>query len=381
MPDSAPNPPPRVAMVTATLPPPGVNATGTPAHVRKTLRAVTACGAEAFLLELETARLHLPLRLAAAVAQAWRSLRTARPDVLHVHGHLAAAVVLPVARALGLPVLVEVHGLYVPSRRGVPGTRPLLSRLAGLAELPVIRRADHVIAQAQAMRDRLVSGGVAPERITVLYPGLRTAEFSDYAGPPAEVPGAAPGERIVLYVGSTHAYQGLDLLAAAQRLLPAGFRVVLVLSSDAGPPSDVVGRFGFDPERTTAVHPSGPAELPAWCRRADVLVHARPDVPDNVNVQSKLGLYLAAGRPVAATRVGDYRALLGGSAGCVLAEPAPAAMAAAVVAAASPEVTAAAASQNPALAQRHFEAEENARRLVGLYRVLGGRRTPSGGRG
>ena len=42
------------------------------------------------------------------------------------------------------------------------------------------------------------------------------------------------------------------------------------------------------------------ANLAAWCRRADVLVHARPDLPDNVNVQSKLGLYLAAGRPIAA---------------------------------------------------------------------------------
>jgi glycosyltransferase involved in cell wall biosynthesis len=361
-------------MVTATLPPEGANVTGTPAHVRKTLRAVALGGAEATLVELEVDRVHLPLRLARTLVHAWRALRAARPDVLHVHGHIAAATVLPVARALGLPVLLEVHGLYVASKRASPGTRPLLSRLAGLAELPVIRRADHVIAQALAMRDRLSAAGVAPERLTVLYPGLRTAEFSDYDGPPADVPGAAPGERIVLYVGSTHAYQGLDLLAAAQRHLPTGFRVVLVLSSDAGPPADVVARFGFDPARTTAVHPAGPGELPAWCRRADVLVHARPDVPDNVNVQSKLGLYLASGRPVAATRVGDSEALLGGSRGCVLSDPEPAPFAAAVVAAASKEVAASAAHQNPALARRHFEAEANARQLVELYRVLAARR-------
>lgn len=364
---------PRVAMVTARLPLDGTNVTGTPAHVRKTLRAVEACGAKATLLELDVDRLHRPVRLATTLVRAWQALRACRPDVLHVHGHVAAAVVLPVARALGLPLLVEVHGLYVASRRGSPGTRPLLSRAASLAELPVLRRADHVIAQALAMRDRLAAAGIAPERLMVLYPGLRTAEFSDYAGSPAEVPGAAPGERIALYLGSTHAYQGLDLLAAAQRLLPDGFRVVLVLSSDAGPPADVVARFGFDPARTTAIHPTGPGELPAWCRRADVLVHARPDVPDNINVQSKLGLYLASGRPVAATRVGDYEALLGDSRGCVLAAPEPAPFAAAVVAAATAEVAAAAAHQNTALARRHFEAETNARRLVELYRVLAGR--------
>jgi glycosyltransferase involved in cell wall biosynthesis len=361
-------------MVTAPLPPEGANVTGTPAHVRKTLRAVGEAGAEATLLEIDSSRAHLPHRLAGTLVGAWRVLRATRPDVLHVHGHLTAAMVLPAARALGLPVLLEVHGLYVRSRRGTPGTRPLLSGVASLAELPVIRRADHVIAQAQAMRNRLVASGVAPDRITVLYPGLRTEEFSGYAGPPAEVPGAAPGERIVLYVGSTHAYQGLDLLAAAQRHLPEGIRVVLLLSRDAGQPADVVGQFGFDPARTTALHPAGPAELPAWCRRADVLVHARPDVPDNINVQSKLGLYLAAGRPVAATSVGDYQALLGDSPGCVLSAPEPAAFAAAVLAATEPEVAAAAACHNPVLARRHFEAGENARRLVGLYRLLADRR-------
>lgn len=359
-------------MITASLPAEGANVTGTPAHVRKTLRAIAEAGAEAILIELEFSRVHLPHHLARTWTQAWRALRAARPDVLHVHGHMTAAVVGPLARALRLPLLLELHGLYVASRRGEPGTRPLLSRLASLAELPVIRRADHVVAQAAAMRDRLVAGGVAAGRITVLYPGLRTAEFSDYRGPAAAVPGALAGDRIALYVGSVHAYQGLDLLAAAQRHLPAEFRVVLVLSSDAGAPADVVARFGFDPARTAAVHPAGPGELPAWCRGADVLVHARPDVPDNVNVQSKLGLYLASGRPVAATDVGDYRPLLEGSAGCVLARPEPAAFAAAVVAAARPEVAAAAAAQNPPLARRHFEAGRNARRLVGRYRSLAG---------
>ena len=75
---------------------------------------------------------------------------------------------------------------------------------------------------------------------------------------------------------------------------------------------------------------------------------------------------------MAATRVGDYEALLGGSRGCVLSDPEPAPFAAAVVAAARKEVGEAAAHQNPALARRHFEAEVNARQLVELYRVLAG---------
>jgi D-inositol-3-phosphate glycosyltransferase len=366
----------RVAMVTGVLPV-GGNVTGSPAHVHKTLRAVAGQGVSASLFEVDLRRAR-PLPLAAALARVARDLRRFRPHVLHAHGHIAAGAVFPLARWLRAPVVVEVHGLYVPSRSGQPGARACLSRLAEMAEIPILRRADHVIAQAAAMRDRLVEAGVRSDRIAVLYPGVRTAEFSDYRGPLPAVEGAALGDRMVVYVGSVHPYQGLDLLAAAQRRLPPGFRIVLVLSSDSGEPEDVATRFGFDPSRTTVVRPSSPDAIPGWCRRADVLVHARPDVPDNVNVQSKLGLYLASGRPVAATDVGDYRTLLGESRGCILARPDPADVARAIEEAVEPAVARAAAVDNPRLARRHFETEDNAARLAAIYRSLaegaGGRR-------
>lgn len=359
----------RVAMVNGVLPA-GGNVTGSPAHVLKTIRAVGAHGVAASLFEVDFARAHRPLRLAAALTRLARDLSAFRPHVVHAHGHIPAGPALPLARWLRAPMVVEVHGLYVPSRPGQPGSRALLSRLAAAAEIPITRRADHVIAQAMAMRDRLVAAGVRRERITVLYPGLRTAEFTDYRGPLPAVEGARPGDRIAVYVGSIHAYQGLDLLAGAQRLLPPGYRVVLVLSSDAGRPEDIVARFGFERDRTTVVFPASPDAIPGWCRRADVLVHARPDLPDNINVQSKLGLYLASGRPIATTDVGDYPALLGASRGCVLARPEPGDFARAIERAADPAVAGASEVENPPLARRHFEAVDNAARLVDVYRAL-----------
>jgi glycosyltransferase involved in cell wall biosynthesis len=202
----------------------------------------------------------------------------------------------------------------------------------------------------------------------VIYPGLRTAEFSDPSIAPALVPGLDPGLPVAMYVGSTHAYQGLDLLASAQRRLGRKVSFVLVLSRDAGAPEDAVARFGFDPECTQVLHPDGPGRLPALLRAASVLVHARPDCPDSVNVQSKLGLYLAAGRPIAATDVGDYGPLLAPSRGCRLARPDPVRLAAAIAAAATdPAVAEAARRENPAIARRHFESSVNAARLLRLY--------------
>lgn len=358
----------RVVMASTRLPPAGTNATGTPAHVRKTAAAVRALGGEVSMLEVDPGALPQPLGWLRSSAVAVRALRSARADVVHVHGHLAAVAILPAARLLGVPVIVELHGVYVRSRAGQPGARPLLSRLGAAAEFPVLRRADHVVAQARSMRDRVVEGGVDADRVTVLYPGLRTAEFSDPSTVPAEIPGLDGGRPVAMYVGSTHAYQGLDLLAAAQRRMGHAFSFVLVLSRDGGEPEDAVARFGFDPECTTVLHPDDPARLPSLLAAASVLVHARPDCPDNRNVQSKLGLYLASGRPIAATDVGDYGPLLAPSRGCRLSRPDPARLAVAIaVAGTDPDVAAAASRENPALARRHFESAENAAQLVRIY--------------
>jgi glycosyltransferase involved in cell wall biosynthesis len=364
----APSSPLRVVMASTRLPPPGSNATGTPAHVRKTAAAVRSLGAGVSMLEVDPGGAPQPIGWLGATARAFAALRTARADVVHVHGHLAALAVLPAARALSIPVLVELHGVYVASQAGQPGARPLLSRLGAAAEFPVLRRVDHVIAQARSMRDRIVAGGVDAERVTVLYPGLRTAEFADPSTVPAEIPGLAAGRPVAMYVGSTHAYQGLDLLAAAQRRLGHSFSFVLVLSRDAGEPEDAVSRFGFDPECTVVLHPDDPGQLPALLAAASVLVHARPDCPDNRNVQSKLGLYLASGRPIAATDVGDYGPLLAPSHGCRLSRPDPVRLALAIAAAGTdPDVAAAARSGNPAIARRHFESSENAAQLLRIY--------------
>jgi glycosyltransferase involved in cell wall biosynthesis len=54
-----------------------------------------------------------------------------------------------------------------------------------------------------------------------------------------------------------------------------------------------------------------PEEVVALARRADVLVHPRLACRENFSVQSKLAVYLAAGKPIVATDFGDYRMLLG----------------------------------------------------------------------
>jgi glycosyltransferase involved in cell wall biosynthesis len=69
-----------------------------------------------------------------------------------------------------------------------------------------------------------------------------------------------------------------------------------------------LGRFA---DRLIVTAGQTPERVVALSRRADVLVHPRLACRENYSVQSKIAVYLAAGRPIVATDFGDYQRLLG----------------------------------------------------------------------
>ena len=87
------------------------------------------------------------------------------------------------------------------------------------------------------------------------------------------------------------------------------------------------------PGRTKLIVLAGqtPSQVVALTRRADVLVHPRLACRENYSVQSKIAVYLAAGRPIVATDFGDYQQLLGATGAGLLTPVAPEPMADAIV--------------------------------------------------
>jgi glycosyltransferase involved in cell wall biosynthesis len=128
---------------------------------------------------------------------------------------------------------------------------------------------------------------------------------------------------------------------------------------------------GFSPQWTKIIQLNDSSLLPAYLNRADVLVHTRPDTQDNLNVQSKLGLYLASGKPIVTTNVGDYPFILSSSKGCILVDPEESQIAQAIAEAISnPEVATYAQSDNPPLASKYFDSRNNVNMLISLYKSL-----------
>ena len=96
---------------------------------------------------------------------AW--LRSERTELVHVHDYTATLLAVPAAKLAGCKVVV---GRLDLAHWHSPGQRLLLQRMTRLA--------DHVVANADVIRDLLVEGeGIPSERVSVVRNGLDLPRF------------------------------------------------------------------------------------------------------------------------------------------------------------------------------------------------------------
>ncbi len=143
--------------------------------------------------------------------------------VVHAHFGTSAVGVLPVARRLGLPLVVTFHGYDVTSepRRTDPAGRRYRARLR-----EVFAYADTLIAVSDHVAGLLVSLGAPEGRIRVLPIGI-----------PTEGPEPRPlsARRGIVFVGRLVEHKGVEDLLGAVAALPADLRSVPVTIVGDGP--------------------------------------------------------------------------------------------------------------------------------------------------
>lgn len=200
----------------------------------------------------------LPLFLAEVLAIR-REVRTAKPDVIHVHWlipqGLAALIAAPKVPKLVTTLGGDVYGL----RDGV--SRRLIRA--------VLKNADAVTTMNSDMRDRLVEVGADPATTVVLPMGADTTAIRPLAAAAERRPGR------ILFVGRLVEKKGLSVLLKAVRLLDeAGCELRVVgdgplrsqlMGESSGLPVSFVGALGREElaaeygAASIAVFPSVPA--------------------------------------------------------------------------------------------------------------------------
>lgn len=282
---------------------------------------------------------------------------------------VAAAIVARLKRSR---FVLEVRDLWPDSAvaMGLVTDRRMLA-VARWMERFCYRRADHIVALTEGIRDGIVAKGIPASRVTLITNGIDLG-----VGPPAPVTVPVPDDAFVcMYVGAHGTYSSLDtVLDAADRLRTRPeIRFVLVGGGDQKP--TLVARAAeLGLANVTFVDPVPKHDVPGWLARADVCLLPYQDIPLFAGaLPNKTFDYLGAGRPViAAAPAGELTELVR-EAACGVAIPPedPAAMAAAVEALAADRETAhAMGAAGLDYVRRHYDRADLAARFVSVVESL-----------
>jgi len=292
-------------------------------------------------------------------------------DLVHAQHYGGATRAYLACRRYGWPMVYEIHSLLGEEVERDHLGRGLVFLAYQALERRVFRHAAAVIALGEPVKEVVIAEkGVPADRVRVIYPGVDLGEYGA-PGEPASIFGVGAEHKVVMYVGSiVHPNQGVPILVKA---LPRVFaavpeaRCVLV-----GGPAEVgatyraqLGAYG---DRLIVLTGQTPQQVVALTRRADVLVHSRLACRENYSVQSKIAVYLAAGRPIVATDFGDYQHLLGSSGAGLLTPVASEPLAEAVIRVlGDPALAARLAAATGPVAREYFAMDRNIDRYIDVY--------------
>jgi glycosyltransferase involved in cell wall biosynthesis len=243
------------------------------------------------------------------IVEAWTRMAFGGYDLVHAveeAAHLAA----PLARLLGLPLVVDVDS-SIPDQLRYSGfaRRGPLPWLADRLETHALRHSAAVITVCTSLT----------QGVHAKAPGARVFQIED---PPLVDPatgGAASKEAVAalraslalgpdpvaLYSGNFEPYQGVGLLVeAAARAQAVQF---LFMGGEPEEIDRLRAQAAASGARCTFSGKREPAELPAFLALADVLVSPRVE---GENTPFKLYTYLASGKPLVATRIATHTQLL-----------------------------------------------------------------------
>lgn len=211
------------------------------------------------------------------------------------------------------PVIVSARGSDINLFKTFPIIRQFLRF--------TLKRADHVVAVSQALKNSMVSLGVSPKTIVVIPNGVDTEKFYPCEKVEAKTHLKLAGKQIVLSVGNLTPNKGFDIVIGAfHRLRKDGDRqkLFLVIVGEGvmkEPLQKLIQTLGIE-EHVFLAGGVPHHQLSRWYNAADIfcLASEREGWP-NVLLES-----LSCGTPVVATSVGGIPEIIQSEAIGLLAE-------------------------------------------------------------
>lgn len=240
-------------------------------------------------------------------------------------GSFSAALV---ARRLGLPFVLEYNGSEVWARAHW-GSGSQASTTEERVEITVLRSADVIVVVSAPLRTELVDRGIDPWRILVNPNGVDTDRYRP------TIDGAAlrnrlglTGKTVIGFIGTFGRWHGAGVLAEAYRELwrssPESARGSHLLLIGDGPMMPEVRRrvAGLPDVTFTGQVPQD--QGPSYLAACDILVAPHVPNPDGspfFGSPTKIFEYMAMGRGIVASRLGQIGEVLEDRSTALLVEP------------------------------------------------------------
>jgi len=258
--------------------------------------------------------------------QALRAARRFKPDLIYQR-HAAFNVSGAIAsRALGVPLVLEFNSSEVWKGRYWGGLR--LERAAMLVERINLRAADRIVVVSRALRDGLVVSGVPASRVVLNPNGVDTRLFRpDVDARPIRQQLCATSEVVVGFSGTFGAWHGIPTLARAIPLVLEArpdTRWLLLGDGPLRPLVDQALAGNALADRVVQVGMRSHAEMPHYLAASDVLVSPHGKQADGrefFGSPTKLYEYMAAGRAIVASNLGQIAEVLTDEESALLVPP------------------------------------------------------------
>jgi PEP-CTERM/exosortase A-associated glycosyltransferase len=241
------------------------------------------------------------------------------PDVIHAHSPVLDALpALRVRRRRRIPVVYEVRAFWEDAAvdHGTSREGGLRYRATRMLETRALHRADHVTTICEGLRGDIVERGIPAGRVTVIPNAVDPDTFK-----PAGVPDPAlrrrlglEGARVIGFIGSFYAYEGLALLVTAMPGILARRPDAKLLLVGGGPEEEAVRRVVAAKGLGDAVVMTGRVphdRVPDYYDLVEVLAYPRLSMRLTELVTPLKPLEaMAQGRLVVASDVGGHRELV-----------------------------------------------------------------------
>jgi PEP-CTERM/exosortase A-associated glycosyltransferase len=242
-----------------------------------------------------------------------------KPDVLHAHSPaLNAIAALRAGKKFGIPVVYEVRAFWEDAAvdHGTASENGLRYRVTRALESYALKRADAVTTICEGLRRDIVARGVAPDKVTVIPNAVDIDKFAvgGVADQDLKTRLGLQGARLIGFIGSFYAYEGLDVLLRAVPELSRERPDLRVLLVGGGPEDARLRQMAKDLDIVDKVVFTGRVphdQVQLYYDLLDVLVYPRLPMrlTDLVTPLKPLEA-MAQGRVLAASDVGGHLELI-----------------------------------------------------------------------